>query len=388
MYAFVLILMLIIVSGMIAYIGDQLGMKMGKKRLSIFGLRPRYSSMIVTVLTGMVIATVSIVILLTVYSGLRQALFNINEVMERLDRLDTQLAERTEEVEEMEAQRDALEAERDELEYERDDLLGRVEELRDERDELEASLEDLNQELAGVNEELEEARDQLVYFMDEDIVYRRGEIVYSAVIEGGRSEDDIIEDLNDFLSQANEVASQRPVDTDEDTGMALHLQTEDILHAAQILYNLDRGERMIISLASRVNVPRHDTLRADLHLNRNYVIYEKGEEIASREIDGNSGTSSIDNELRQLLADVNRQASEEGMLQDVDGTVGSLDFVNFYQLVSDIQDHEGSVDVSVQADEQIWRSDRLGGNIAFAIEDDTVEDVQAGGDESGDDGDV
>lgn len=384
MYAFVLIIMLILLSGMIAYIGDQLGMKMGKKRLSLFGLRPRYSSIIVTVITGMVIATLSIVILLTVYSGLRQALFNINEVMQRLDRLDEQLAERTAEVEEIEQQRAELESERDELQAmvedlreERDDLQVRVEDLREDRDELEVSLEELNQELAEVNQDLEEARDQLVYFMDEDIVYRRGEIIYSAVIEGGRSEEEIIADLNDFLSQANEIASERPIERDEDTGMALHLQTEDILHAAQILYNLEPGERMIISLASRVNVPRDDQLRADLHLNRNYVIYEKGDEIVTSEIDADSDTSTIDSELRQLLAEVNREASQQGMLQDIDGTVGSLDFVNFYQLVSDIRSREGSVEVVIEAEEKIWRSDRLSENIAFEINDLPGEDPRA-----------
>ena len=383
MYAFVLIIMLILLSGMIAYIGDQLGMKMGKKRLSIFGLRPRYSSIIVTVITGMVIASLSIVILLSVYSGLRQALFNINEVMQRLDRLDEQLAERTEQVEQIEQQRDELETERDDLQVmvedlrgERDDLQLMLDELRGERDELEARLDELNQELAEVNQDLEEARDQLVYFMDEDIVYRRGEIIYSAVIEGGRSEEEIIADLNDFLSRANEVASERPIERDEDTGMALHLQTEDILHAAQILYNLESGDRMIISLASRVNVPRHDQLRADLHLNRNYVIYEKGEEIVSREIDADSDTSTIDNELRQLLAEVNREASQQGMLQDLDGTVGSLDFVNFYQLVSDIQSRDGKVEVKVEAGEYIWRSDRLSDNISFEIAELSADDAR------------
>ncbi len=398
MYAFVLILMLIIISGMIAYIGDQLGMKMGKKRVSIFGLRPRYSSMIITVVTGMIIAALSIFILLSVYSGLRQALFNINEVMERLNTLDARLAERTRELEEIEEQRRELEVERDdlkkqrdELERERDDLLASrdelegerdelesmVEDLRGERDELEARLDELNEELAAVHDDLEEARDQLVYFMDEDIVYRRGEIVYSAVIEGGRREEEIIEDLNEFLSGANEAASQRPIERDEDTGMALHLQTEDILHAAQLLYNLERGERMIISLASRVNVPRHDRLRADLHLNRNYVIYDKGEEIASGKIDGNSGTSSIDSKLRDLLAEVNRKATEEGMLRDMDGTVGSLDFVNFYQLVSDIEEYDSEVEVRVEAREDIWRSDRLSDNIAFELVDAADDEARA-----------
>ncbi|SDL15707.1 DUF3084 domain-containing protein [Halarsenatibacter silvermanii] len=388
MYAFVLVIMLILLSGMIAYIGDQLGMKIGKKRISIFGLRPRYSSIIITVVTGMVIATLSVVILLSVYSGLRQALFNINEVMERLEQLDTELERRTAEVEEMEEQRDELQGRLDELRDERDELQVMVDDLSGERYELENRIEELNEELAAVSEELDEARDQLAYFRDEDIVFRRGEIIYSAVIEGGRSEDEIIADINDFLAQANAAASERPIELDDDTGMALHLQTEDILHAAQLLYNLERGERMIISLAARVNVPRHDKLRADLHLNRNFVVYDEGESIADRTIDADSSTSEIDDELRELLAEVNYHASQEGILQNIDGTVGSLDFVNFYQLVSDIQEYEGEVSVKVEASEEIWRSDRLSDNITFSIEAASGEEEAARIEFSGDEEDV
>jgi len=388
MYAFALILLLILISGLIAYIGDQIGMKLGKKRVSIFGLRPRYSSIIITVLTGIVIASLSIVILLTAYSGLRQALFNINEVMARLDQLDSELMRRTEELDDLRQERRELEdslaltqeeyqeASREleeardeiaELEEERDELDYLVEDLRLERDELENQIEGLNLELAEVNEELEEAREQLVYFMDEDIVYRRGEIIYSSVIEGGRNENEIINDLNRFLSDANQVASQRQIQTDEDTGMSLHLQTEDILHAAQVLYNVEPGEQLIVSLSSRVNVPRHDTLRADIHINRNFVVFEEDEEVGSKRIDASSSTSDIDSKLRELLTEVNQESSRRGLLQDMDGTVGALDFINFYQLVQDIRSHEGTVDVKVRASEKIWRQDRLSDNIDFVI---------------------
>ena len=388
MYAFALILLLILISGLIAYIGDQIGMKLGKKRVSIFGLRPRYSSIIITVVTGIVIATLSIVILLTAYSGLRQALFNINEVMARLDRLDSELMRRTEELDDLRQERQDLldslarteeefqEASREleeareeiaELEEERDELDFLVENLRLERDELENEIEELNIELAEISEDLEDAREQLVYYMDEDIVYRRGEIVYSAVIEGGRNENEIINDLNQFLSEANQVASQRQVDVDDDTGMSLHLQTEDILHAAQVLYNVEPGEQLIVSLTSRVNVPRHDALRADIHINRNFVVFEEEEEVGSKVIDANSSTSDIDRKLRELLAEINQESTRRGLLQDMDGTVGALDFINFYQLVQEIRSHDGTVDVQVKAREEIWRQDRLSDNIDFVI---------------------
>ncbi len=62
-------------SGLIAYLGDLVGRKVGKKRLTLFGLRPRYTSVIITVITGILIAAFSITLIFTAFSNVRTALF-------------------------------------------------------------------------------------------------------------------------------------------------------------------------------------------------------------------------------------------------------------------------------------------------------------------------
>jgi len=57
MYGITLILVLAVVGGVIAFIGDRLGTRIGKKKLSIFGLRPRHTAVIVTIFTGICITT-------------------------------------------------------------------------------------------------------------------------------------------------------------------------------------------------------------------------------------------------------------------------------------------------------------------------------------------
>ena len=54
-----LITVLVIAGGAIAFIGDRLGTKIGKKRLSIFGLRPRHTSIVITIFTGVVITALT-----------------------------------------------------------------------------------------------------------------------------------------------------------------------------------------------------------------------------------------------------------------------------------------------------------------------------------------
>ena len=60
MYGVLLILVLVITGGAIAFIGDRLGSKVGKKKLSLFGLRPRHTSIIVTIVTGILITTTTL----------------------------------------------------------------------------------------------------------------------------------------------------------------------------------------------------------------------------------------------------------------------------------------------------------------------------------------
>jgi len=51
------------VCGFIAYWGDILGRRMGKRRLTIFGLRPRYTAIVTTTITGMLIAVFTIAVM-------------------------------------------------------------------------------------------------------------------------------------------------------------------------------------------------------------------------------------------------------------------------------------------------------------------------------------
>ena len=73
--AWVLIVFLILLGGLIAPFGDLLGTKIGKSRFSILKLRPKRSATIVTIITGGFISAISIGLLLLVSEEFRQRLF-------------------------------------------------------------------------------------------------------------------------------------------------------------------------------------------------------------------------------------------------------------------------------------------------------------------------
>ena len=73
--AWILIVFLILLGGLIAPFGDMLGTKIGKARFSILKLRPKKTATIVTIITGGFISSISIGLLLLVSEEFRQRLF-------------------------------------------------------------------------------------------------------------------------------------------------------------------------------------------------------------------------------------------------------------------------------------------------------------------------
>ena len=73
--AWILIIFLILLGGLIAPFGDLLGTKIGKARFSILKLRPKKTATIVTVITGGFISAISIGLLILVSEEFRQRLF-------------------------------------------------------------------------------------------------------------------------------------------------------------------------------------------------------------------------------------------------------------------------------------------------------------------------
>jgi uncharacterized protein (DUF3084 family) len=73
--AWILIVFLILLGGLIAPFGDLLGTKIGKARFSILKLRPKKTATIVTIITGGFISALSIGLLILVSEEFRQRLF-------------------------------------------------------------------------------------------------------------------------------------------------------------------------------------------------------------------------------------------------------------------------------------------------------------------------
>ncbi|MDX2229993.1 MAG: DUF3084 domain-containing protein [Leptolyngbyaceae cyanobacterium bins.349] len=76
----ILILAVLLLGGVIATVGDRIGTKVGKARLSLFNLRPRKTATLVTILTGVIVAASTLGILLGTSGPLRTGLFEYERI--------------------------------------------------------------------------------------------------------------------------------------------------------------------------------------------------------------------------------------------------------------------------------------------------------------------
>ena len=80
-----------VVGGAIAFLGNQLGRFVGRKKLSVFKLRPRYTSMLITVLTGMMIASCTLLLAIVVSEPVRITIINPDQYKKKVLKLEERI---------------------------------------------------------------------------------------------------------------------------------------------------------------------------------------------------------------------------------------------------------------------------------------------------------
>ncbi|BAZ45564.1 hypothetical protein NIES4102_25880 [Chondrocystis sp. NIES-4102] len=101
---YILIAAIFFLGGIIAAFGDRLGTKIGKARLRLFGLRPRQTAMVITVITGMLISALTLGILFGLSSSLRRGIFQLDDILREKRDIEGQLSQAREEKQQIEQQ--------------------------------------------------------------------------------------------------------------------------------------------------------------------------------------------------------------------------------------------------------------------------------------------
>ena len=388
MYGLYLIAVLVVTGGAIAFIGDILGTKIGKKRLSIFGLRPRHTSNIITVITGFVITALTIGIMSVTSENVRTALFGMEELnanliakQNELDSLSDELiltkneyqqanddlqkskievedlkkeqAELKEESDRLKEGNEKLELSNAKLVSSNEILSGKNEKLTQDNEELtksNAELTSSNEDLKSDNQTLEKRNENLrngiTAMREGDIVFRAGEILASAVIKGNRSAEDIVKDIDDLADTATENVSRRIGNSGDNSVWIYQPELSEAVKAIS-----ESTQDVVVRITAAGNLMRGEPVRTSLVLYTNKLIYDKDEFIVSKAYEMQDGVDA-EQVVRHFLTEVNHAAAAKGVLSDpITGSVGVMEGSQLYQIVDAVSKAKGLIVLTAYARE-------------------------------------
>ena len=368
MYGITLILVLAVVGGVIAFIGDRLGTRIGKRKLSIFGLRPRHTAVVVTIFTGVCITTVTFGIMAAVSENVRTALFGMDRLnamiadtraaldftsgeLERAqsaqEKASSELAKSEEEIARLEGEQSSLRAESDRLSAGNRALMMEKEGLVSINGRLAGENQNLQEDIRTLGIRAQELRAGILNLREGNITYQAGEIIASGIIPAGLSHDEIERGLAGIAQLGTRNISARLGENHTDQDIWIYRpEYEAAIRAIE-----ESSADMIVRIVAAGNLVRGGEIRASIELYPNRVIYRDGELIIARvyapEVLGRGTEQSV----MAFLREVNAAAAAKGILPDpIRGTVGVIEGAEFYALVQDLAGRTGAVVISAYAD--------------------------------------
>ncbi|MEB3264662.1 MAG: DUF3084 domain-containing protein [Synechococcus sp.] len=372
MSGWLLILALLVLGGVLATLGDRLGSRVGKARLSLFNLRPRRTAVLITVLTGSLISAISLGLMLLVSERLRVGLFELDQLEQRLQqsRVDlersrkellgaqaasaaaqqasrkAQAATRRSEADRQRAQAQRQEADRrlqqlrrellplqrqrDQLQVERNRLSRDVAAKDGEIRRTEAELARVQGQIKAGERELEDLETKIIALRRGDVVISSGQPLATAKVMLQRPEQarDVI---NTLLQQANRAAFQRVLPGEPPDRQILLVPKNDI---AKLESLLARPGSWVVSLLSAANVLRGERqVLAFPDLRPNRSVTRAGEVLASTSLEPEvRSPEQVNSRLNLLLAAAYAKVQRQGSITD--GL--QFDAARFNQLARDL----------------------------------------------------
>ena len=200
--------------------------------------------------------------------------------------------------------------------------------LQTERRSLEEQIRLLNMEIARVNQELS---DTTIRYYLQDLVYQKGDIIYLDVIEKEETQEEIIDSIAAYLDRANQEVLKQPVEVDPETGTALRLNIGEIAALTRIILESE-SERFIVYLVANVNVSQNSYVPARFQINEDFIVFKKGDLIASKIVKAGASVMELEKELNELLDIININSIRKGIITN-QGSIGSIEFSSFYQIL-------------------------------------------------------
>ena len=370
-----MLIVLAVMGGLIAYLGDKIGSKVGKRKIKLMGLRPKYTSILVTIMTGISIAVVTLGVMSVLSENARVALFGMNKLRQQQHVLEEQrdrlLAEADKLAREMQEKNDLLADNELKLASQEEQLDGAndrlrltlldLEQVQAARDDASAQLgivqtafNQANADLATARGEIEElehtkagltktvaALDERNRLLNESmltvregtVLFRVGEVLSSSVLTAGQSQDETRSQLSGIMVNINNMIRQRLNITDE-KAVLLYISPDEFERTVQELSNSPKDSKLIRVTAAG-NIITGEPALVHVNVYDNNLVYNRGREVYTEYFTSEEIESGAELQLLHFLHNVNRSAQADGILPDpLSGNVGALTAVEMFDAIS------------------------------------------------------
>jgi|GEM_PF-6541921 len=387
-----LAVILTLVSAFVAYLGDLLGRHVGKRKIKLFGLRPRDSAIVVTSFTGGVITLITIVVLLLGNASLQNMaksadevirlqaeakakIAESQEVIETADRaiqiardeqagLETELKELNEQMTETTAEKAVLQSENSRLDLDLAEktaqekvLAGQLKDLSARRDRLTKEIDANSSYILEQETVVAKLRTEATTLASTVKLYREGDIV---VTEGtGLASEYLPATLSDIELKGRIAELQRevklPAGVDVQWPSSLEIDV-----AVQSIQKLRAEGRASVILEAKSNTLYGDPVTVTIRVEDAASIYEVGETIHMWRLESPLTEKQAEEAAKQILPQISEEAIKDGSEPLMgDRRITSFDSLSLAQFIADLASAEAPAYIVFRATQEIGPLDPI-----------------------------
>ena len=335
MSGWLLILALLVLGGILSTLGDRLGSRVGKARLSLFNMRPRRTAVVITVLTGSLISALSLGLMLLVSRQLRVGLFELDALQARLKTSREQLQASQQERQKARSETGRIEAELTIARERANILREELEPLQRQRDKLESDRERLSRdikvrdadirrtetELNQVRNRIQAGEKELKTLERNLVALRRGAVVLSngqtlaTATVRLESADQAKQVVDRLLQEANLIAYEKVRPGETPDRQIILVPRSDVERLKGIIR---RSGTWVISIRSATNVLRGESVvYAFPEVRPNRTVARSGDRLASVRLSKEDRSPEmIRTRLNLLLASAYAEVQRRGSLTE------------------------------------------------------------------------
>lgn len=369
------------VSAIVAWAGDIIGMKLGKKRVTFLKLRPKYTSRIISVITGIGIALFTLLVVSMASEPVRTALFSMNYVQNQITSLTAELQQN----------RDNLQGMELELFRSKGDVIEKQEELNILEQKLEEGTKNLNEarselkKMTEITKKTEE--EQKILLNDKKLLEQETKKLESTVSSLNNEAERLKADIqrlreSRIAALTGEKLAQGVVSGPEMTSSKLDLAVERLIEETRALLayrfgtkpemikrplvdknSVERAKsvilktpgRWLLRLTALSNAVEGEPVMAELETYMTKLVFGAGDMLSEKVIKKGTTREDAEEILFLMLRDVNLRAAKEGVLRDpLSGNVGSIDTAEFMRVLEDVAKVKEDVMLRIYAAEDIY----------------------------------